>query len=1385
MSPTPSHRTLALVALVTGLGVIAFGARTALQAQITNVFTTAAQAEEGFTIEPNRNTIFFCLVKPTGGTTFMLLDPSLQNRAGLSLEIQEYTGTVNTQAKRFVVGGTNNTLTVFQRGKLYMVRSNQEVFFRCDQGLSSPAETRPIALPSALPAEQEREEPQAPEYEPPLEETEIPVMVTPPETSSFSHPLRVALESPTGELVRGRPVFLSIEAQNTGKNTLDEVGFTLSMPEGYMIPVGGTSGNCSGVGNEVSCQNFVLAPDERLMFRFPFLILPDARCDSLEQTRIAAQGHVQGLNDLPMTYSNFVGWTVSCTSASSSAASRMTEPTSSAPASFGASQASSAAASPLLATLSGPNGLQTDENATYTLVLKNTTTATTFRDLSFYFPFPEGITTDAQTTTPNCTVSATGFGCIGILLQPQLSLTLSLPLKTLSTLPCSVIPLKATATANGLKADSNTINVQGCTGNTPSASVVVSATINSEKGYLEKNVKHRLQLQIAALGTAFSGGTLRVFFPEGFETAEVDNSLAVGTCHQNANAVECTDISRSASTGVVYQIPFVIQDSATCGKANYTVTFTYLENGLEKTITKNQSMQLCHAAPVETGPLDRFSIETHDVTCLTADCRMVMMSATLKNTGPTPATNTIIAVNLDPSWKTVTLNGAPCLIIDLPGNKRMFDCPGSNYLTIPAGQEITYTLVMETDAACPLATPRTAVLVQSTPASVYEEDYSNNSVYATLPPACQNQPDGGDGGGMPAEEQPSITSIEISSDFNIVTATLSEDPGVRTLLAFEISREGSEEVLHNGGLVQAGQVITITGFARQLSEEGPGVYTLKFAACPERMNLEGAGIREGCGATFTKTIDYRPSVKPFTGSVTFYTAHSVTLKISRTLDAYEYAFGSCTSAGVEKVSQGFTKNTAMVVSDLTPDTPYVCNLYIVPTPDGGTILAKSANISIRTKPDSNVQAIPRADVRVSMAGPQTATRGSSVSYVLTVMNDGPDPTSAFTLMQQPQGLVFNPQLSDARCAIETEGTPRLIRCDIGTLQKSDVQKANLAFTVDPNTACDSVSTVHAAAFLTSFDPEQTNNGGGVLTKVACSAAGGGMVSCYDQASVSAPECGDGTVRLKNISHRLEKNSAGTATMYTLVELEGPYDPETDMVFLTVGPFERGEPNYGTINFSTNVAYGKTYERRLTISRRAQTATSTTSAIVLRTMLDPVTISPPTPVFSTQKTYGMFVTAAPVMGNLDTGDPRIAKTLPWTARANLICNLAAQDAGLSPSNSAIWQATLTDSHAMKYPLYNMKNELLAETEADLWASNRGRLPALLTDQFGDDIYGSAWTGRDPTGTITTETCSGWSTKSNQYKGAIGVVNGGGTEWVQVKNQSCGLSAHLYCVSTSIE
>ncbi len=100
------------------------------------LFMSSMDAEKGMTLTPGKDLIFFCGKKTGAPDTFPLLNDSLKSVTSIRFTVSEYTGlTKNPQANVYESMGSRKELSVFQRNKLYIVRTNTDLIFRCNEGL--------------------------------------------------------------------------------------------------------------------------------------------------------------------------------------------------------------------------------------------------------------------------------------------------------------------------------------------------------------------------------------------------------------------------------------------------------------------------------------------------------------------------------------------------------------------------------------------------------------------------------------------------------------------------------------------------------------------------------------------------------------------------------------------------------------------------------------------------------------------------------------------------------------------------------------------------------------------------------------------------------------------------------------------------------------------------------------------------------------------------------------------------------------------------------------------------------------------------------------------------------------------------------------------------
>jgi uncharacterized repeat protein (TIGR01451 family) len=165
----------------------------------------------------------------------------------------------------------------------------------------------------------------------------------------------------------------------------------------------------------------------------------------------------------------------------------------------------------------------------------------------------------------------------------------------------------------------------------------------------------------------------------------------------------------------------------------------------------------------------------------------------------------------------------------------------------------------------------------------------------------------------------------------------------------------------------------------------------------------------------------------------------------------------------------------------------------------GTVYANTATVTSDTEavPDPNNEnqssaadvTVSAVDVSIVKTGPATASAGSTVSYVLTVTNSGPDAADGVQFTDPlPLGTTFVSLTQDtgplATCSMPAVGTNGIVTCTFAALANGE----SAQFTLSINTGSASAYTNTASVTSSSFDTNATNNTSGAATTVLAAPA---------------------------------------------------------------------------------------------------------------------------------------------------------------------------------------------------------------------------------------------------------------------------------------------------------
>src|SRR5439155_25946646 len=119
----------------------------------------------------------------------------------------------------------------------------------------------------------------------------------------------------------------------------------------------------------------------------------------------------------------------------------------------------------------------------------------------------------------------------------------------------------------------------------------------------------------------------------------------------------------------------------------------------------------------------------------------------------------------------------------------------------------------------------------------------------------------------------------------------------------------------------------------------------------------------------------------------------------------------------------------------------------------------------------------RADVSVTKSAPVTATAGTTISYSVTVTNNGPSNAAGVTMTDVVTPAVVT-LTAPPGCSL---GSPQQVTCFIGSMSPSTSVPFTITGTIAPNAS--GTITTTASAFGTTFDHATSNNLRSVATQI--------------------------------------------------------------------------------------------------------------------------------------------------------------------------------------------------------------------------------------------------------------------------------------------------------------
>ncbi|HYK00647.1 MAG TPA: hypothetical protein VE974_02760 [Thermoanaerobaculia bacterium] len=152
----------------------------------------------------------------------------------------------------------------------------------------------------------------------------------------------------------------------------------------------------------------------------------------------------------------------------------------------------------------------------------------------------------------------------------------------------------------------------------------------------------------------------------------------------------------------------------------------------------------------------------------------------------------------------------------------------------------------------------------------------------------------------------------------------------------------------------------------------------------------------------------------------------------------------------------------------------------------GTLYTNTATVSSANDPNEENNAsttsltVSAVDLAVTKTGDETAIAGQEISYVITLMNSGPDVATTIQLTDViPAGASFVSLTQDSGPVMSCGETNGVVTCFLGALAPQDMTQLTLVVNTGDTTSLSNTATVTSE----SFDTDPTNDSDTVTTTV--------------------------------------------------------------------------------------------------------------------------------------------------------------------------------------------------------------------------------------------------------------------------------------------------------------
>ncbi|OGJ74039.1 hypothetical protein A2217_00110 [Candidatus Peribacteria bacterium RIFOXYA2_FULL_55_28] len=897
--------------------------------------------------------------------------------------------------------------------------------------------------------------------------------------------LRIAKTGPS-TVVRGNTVSYTLTATNDGPDTATNVAVQDPIPSSLTFNQSASSSSCVQNGTNIICNNFSLTSSQSRTFTVVFNVPSTYTCNGTIQNSASVASSTTDPNS-GNNQSQTVSTSVTCPPPQAD----------------------------LRIAKTGPSTVVRGNTVSYTLTATNggpdTATNVTVQD-----PIPSGLTFNPSASSTSCVQNGSNVLCNNLTLVNGQSQNFTVAFSVPSTYTCNGT-IQNSASVASSTTDPNS-------GNNQSQTVSTSVTCPPPQA----------DLRVAKTGpsTVVRGGTVSYTLTATNDGPDTATNVAVqdpipsglvfnqgassSSCVQNGGNILCNNLTLVNGQSQNFTVAFDVPATYTCNgtiqnsaSVSASATDPNPANNQSQTVSTTVQCPVYNAdlTIIKDGPLTVGRNQTVSYTIIAV------------NNGPQTAQSVVVT---DPIPTGLTFN-ASASSPECAQVGASIRCSGFN-LTSGQSKNLTVAFIVPVTAACDSMILNTASITSSTTDPNTGNNQSaniNTRVDCTLGEWITLDSVHIDGCNVTIDYEKNFTTCahmrmaDPPGSMLNTTNSLCANQGPVTVSINQFTQDlvpGLDVYLCHGNNCSNVQsnVVTVTGGGTcqtgadvSVSKTGPST-----VARGNTVSYTLTALNSGPDTATNVIVQ-----DPIPAGLTFNQGASSS---------------SCVQNGTNILCNNFTlvsgQSQNFTVAFNVPSTA-VCNSVIQNTSSvsAATTDPNPANNQSQTISTTVQCPAAQADVTVSKTGPSTVTRGNTVSYTLTALNNGPDTATNVAVQDPiPAGLTFNQSASSAGCV--QNGTN--ILCNNLTLVNGQSQNFTVAFNVPSTAVCNSVIQNTASVSTSATDPNPANNQSQtVSTTVQCQA---------DQADLQLAKTGPATVNPGQTAvYTLTLTNAGPAAAATV------------------------------------------------------------------------------------------------------------------------------------------------------------------------------------------------------------------------------------------------------------